>query len=284
MWVPNIRTLIINNVHPFPMANNEDSPRVREYPDSRRVKSVDTAFAMIELIKQEESLGLTEIADEMGLAKSTIHRYLNTLEERGYLTEEDNKYSLGLRFYNLGHIAKRQKSNYRVAENQVEKLAQSTGEKAQFVVEEHGRGIYIHQDRGRNAVQTDPRVGKRVYLHTTAAGKAILAYLPEERVDDIINQYGLKQMTDETITDEKTLKEELEGVREKGYATNEDEHINGLWGIGSPILGPSDRLVGAISVSGPSNRMRENLDEGEHLSSVRGAAEELSLNIQYTES
>lgn len=107
-----------------------------------------------------------------------------------------------------------------MAEEKVQKLAAETNERAQFIVEENSRRYYTHTENGEDAVLADARTGKRIYLHDSTAGKSILAQLPESRVRKIINSWGLPAYTEYTITDESELFEELEQIREQGYALN----------------------------------------------------------------
>ncbi len=115
---------------------------------------------------------------------------------------------------------------------------------------------------GNNAIQIDTHTGEAVYLHNTALGKAILAHLPKERVEEIIDRHGLPSKTDRTITDKKELFETLEGVHERGIAFDDEERINGLRCVAVPIL-DNGKTIGAISVSGPKSRMdNERFREG----------------------
>jgi DNA-binding IclR family transcriptional regulator len=99
-------------------------------------------------------------------------------------------------------------------------------------------------------------MGDWVYMHTTSAGKAMLAHYPQERVDEIIDQHGLESQTENTITTRDELYEVLERVRERGYAFNRAERRDGLQAIGAPVLAPDDRVLGGLSVTGPVRRMK----------------------------
>ncbi|WIV68655.1 IclR family transcriptional regulator [Natrialbaceae archaeon AArc-T1-2] len=168
-----------------------------------------------------------------------------------------------------------------MARPKVKELAMETNERAQFIVEEFGYGIYLHMETGDNAVETDVRIGKMASLHTTSAGKAILAHLPEEQVMRIVDRYGLSKRTENTITDPDALLEELETIRDRGYAYNDGERITGMRAVGVPITDVEDDVVGALSVSGPAHRMKGNWYEKEIPDLLLGTANELELNLTY---
>jgi DNA-binding IclR family transcriptional regulator len=248
----------------------------------RTVKSVDTLFSILEYLKENDGAGVTELSQELGLSKGAVHRYLRTLVENGYAVTEDGTYRLGLRFLDFGaHVRQRNRFNEYI-EPKVEQLADQTGERAQYLVEEHGVGIYLFRESGENAVKTDARVGKVVNLHTTAAGKAILAHLPEEKVEEILDRHGLIERTERTISDPDDLRASLADIRERGYALNRDEHVMGLWAAGVAIRDKDNRVLGGLSVSGPTTRMRERIENEEIQQQLLGVANEIELNIRYS--
>jgi len=247
-------------------------------------QSIETMFSIIKFMQEHGEAGVTETANELGLAKSTAHRYLATLKRLEFAVKdpEDHTYRLGLRFIGISEDVKNRDSHYQMAHQKAKQLARSTGERAQFIVEEHDRGIYVHRERGEQAVKTDAREGKRVHLSATAAGKAILAYLPRSRVEEIIDRYGLPQYTDNTIVSEEELYQQLEEIQERGYAINREEYINGLYAVGAPIRTSGGAVLGALSVSGPTNRVKDQMDNGDIPKLLRGAINEIELNLEYS--
>jgi DNA-binding IclR family transcriptional regulator len=165
--------------------------------------------------------------------------------------------------------------------NIVENLAETTQERAQFLVEEHGRGVYLHTATGDNAVQVNARLGKVNYLHASAAGKAIFANIDDERVDEIIDRWGLPRFTTQTITDRNELSEELGKIKDRGYSFNYEESISGLRAVGTPVMGQDGQVIGALSVSGPTNRLKGEWIESDIPDLLLGAANELELNIEF---
>ncbi len=247
----------------------------------RPLKTVETTLEIVDLLQEEDGLTLNGLAIELDSAKSTIHGHIKTLESHGYVVREDNCYYLGTQFLNRGGYVANRKQLYALAGAKVTKLAEETEERAQFVVEEHGKGTYVRTEVGSNAVPTDSRRGKRTFLHIASAGKAVLANLPDERVEMIIDRRGLPRFTENTITNREHLFDRLETIRERGYAFNREETVKGLRSVGVPVIESSGRVAGAFSVSGPTNRLQGDWFETEIPNLLLGIANELELNIEY---
>lgn len=241
-----------------------------------------TLFDVLESVKDNDGVTVTEVASELEYATSTVHRHLKTLESLGYIVEKTDGYHLGLRFLDLGQQARYSCPGYELAQEMVAELAAETKERAQFLVEEHGEAVYLCRSVGERAVHTDSGIGSRIPLHATAGGKAILASLPRERVYNITKNSVFDPITDETITDSDTLFEELEQIRNRGYSFNRQENLSGLHAVGVPVHGSDDEVIGALSVSGPSHRLKGELFQDELPDLLLGAANELELNIAYS--
>ena len=233
-------------------------------PPKNSVNAVMTTFEILETLQRLDGAGVTEIANEVGLTKGTVHNHLSTLEHKEYIVKTDEStYEVGFRFLDVAHHARRRIGVYDLVSEEVDKLAEKSGEMALFTVEEHCLGVCIYRALGENAVQTPLYVGHRDELHHTAVGKAILAHLPRERVEEILDQRGLTEQTANTITDMESLYAELEEIRDRGFAFNRGETITGLVGVGAPIIDPHGGVVGAISIIGPKSRMGEERLYGE---------------------
>lgn len=250
-------------------------------PGRNAVKTTDTAFDIIESLWDLETATLGRLADRHDVAKSTVHRHLATLVRRGYVVEEDGEYRLSLKFLDVGQFTRGRVEAYRLAKPKVRELADQTDERAQFIVEENGRSVYVHMSSGERAVRTNTYVGKHVPIHASAGGLAVLAHVEPSRVEEIVERRGLPAYTDHTITSREELYDELETVRERGYSVNDQGHIEGLRAIGAPVRGSDGDVVGALSVSGPTNRMRGERFEEDLPSLLLGSANELELNITY---
>lgn len=246
------------------------------------LKSVGTTFEILERMVEMNGCGVTEIANELDLPKSTAHRYLATLVECGYVIQSDGRYHISLAFKDfVDHVYNRERI-YSIAEKKVKIVAEQTGERVQFIDDEHFIGVAVHRSVGENAVQFGDSIGRRMLLHSTAAGKCILAHKSEGYVDDYIENHGLIEKTAYTITDPDELSSELEEVRQSGYAFNEHENIEGLRAVGVPILDANDDPLGAISISGPTNRLTKSTFREEYPDLLLGIANEIELTIEYS--
>jgi DNA-binding IclR family transcriptional regulator len=254
---------------------------MNERPSSRDVTAVQNMFDLVDVLMERDGAQVTEIADELGLAKSTVHQHLTTLCKEGYAVKKDGEYHVGLRFLSIGEYARKHREESQYAKQMVDQLAEETEERAQFFVEEYGRAIYLYISAGERAVEADRQTGKLRYLHSSAGGKAILAHLDRERVEEIIDQWGLPAETEQTITDRDELFEELAAIRERGYSVNKEESISGLWSIAVPVIANGD-VVGAFSVSGPRHRMESDWFHEELPNQLLGTANELEIKIAYS--
>ncbi len=226
------------------MANNQ----------SQTVDAIGTSFEILEALADLEGAGVSELASTLGIPKSTTHNHLQTLIQKEYIVQENNEYDIGLRFLRLGEYSRTRNRVFEIARPEINSLATETGELANLNVEEYGRGVFLYRAKGSDAVHMDTYAGKRVYLHTTAFGKSILAHLSAERVDKITEQHGLPAVTDQTITNLDELRSELDTISERGFALEREERLEGLCCVAAPII-VNGGVVGAVSVSGPESRM-----------------------------
>lgn len=249
----------------------------------RIIASVETATRLIEALYESSGAGITELAEQFDLSKGAVHHQLGTLRKQGFVVKEGTQYHPSLRFLNIGQGIKHQSEVFEAAKPELLKLADRSGEYAHLMVEQNGWGYILHKERGENANATVSRSGKRLHLHYTSTGKAILAHLPEERVKRIVDERGLPERTDDTITDREALFEELAEIREQGVAFDRGEQISNARCVGAPVLGPDGDVLGAISVSGPRGRINGEWFESELPDVVGSAADVIEMNIEMNE-
>lgn len=248
---------------------------------NNELSTTEKSFRIINALYENDGATLSRLNRFLDIPKSTIHRHLGTLQKHRYVHMEDNEYHVGFKFLELGEYTRNRKEAYQLAKEPVNTLAEETGERAQFVVEEQGRGIYLYIETGEHAVRTGLSVGQQIYLHSTSAGKVILSLLPDDRVNEILDEYGLPPLTENTITDSNELKSQLDEIRERGYAFNREENIKGLRAVSGPVTDENDILIGVLSVSGPSHRMKGEWFQSGLPDLVLGTANELELRIAY---
>jgi len=258
----------------YPMATEGDYP----------VKATRRTFEIIEALKTLDNAGVSEMAAELDMAKTTVFEHLETLSQLGYVVKNSGsgQYQLGTEFLELGGYVRNQMKIYNVAKPEVQDLAEETGEHANLMVEEHGLGTFLYKSEGSNAVQLDTYDGHRVHLQTTALGKAILAHLPKARVVEIFDQHGLPKITENTITDRDSLLEESQEIRDSGYATDCEERVEGMWCVAAPIVSNDGEVYGAVSVSGPKSRMQGDRFEQELPDKVTRTANVIEVNLTYS--
>ncbi|WP_135535926.1 MULTISPECIES: IclR family transcriptional regulator [Halostella] len=249
---------------------------------SNPVRSVETAFEVLETLRRLDGAGVTAVANELDLPKSSVYNHLETLEQEEYVVKQGSEYYVGLRFLDLGRYARQRDDLYETARPELESLADETGELVNLLVEEHGQGVYLCRVRGDKAVNVAASTGNRVYLHSTALGKAVLAHSSESRVDEVLNRHGMPTETERTTTDPAELKDQLDEIRERGVAFDREERIAGLCCVAVPILGDDGRPIAAISVSGPKSRMKGERLESKLPELLESAANVVKLNLTYS--
>lgn len=252
-------------------------------PPKTTLKTTENTIRVVNTLKRLDTAGVTELATHLDMSKSTVHDHLTTLKKHDYVTKhDDGTYGIGLGFFEMGEYARKRRKIYEIARPEVKALAEETGELANLMVEEHGRGVYLYRAHGEKAVTLDTHTGKRRYLHNTALGKAILAHLSEERVHEILNMHGLPVSTENTITDRDVLFEELKTISKRGVAYCGQERVEGLQCVAAPILSNDNRVLGAVSIAAPTTRMNGRRFEEEIPELVLQAANVIEINITYT--
>lgn len=257
---------------------------MNEIPDGRRIKSDEILFDIIDQMQQHGTVGVSELAGYVGRSKSTVHAHLVSMADRGYVVNEEGKYRLGLRFLDIGVYVRNTFDLYNVTKPKLEEVAARSEENARCLVEENGRGTFIAGATGKHSVRTDARVGTQMPLHCCSGGKAILAQLPKHRVRAIVERHGMEKRTENTITDLETLLEELETIREDGFAVNLGESVEGIHAVGAPVLNENGGVVGAISVSGAASRLPVERCRNEIADLIVATANEIELDLTFAES
>ncbi|SER40444.1 IclR family transcriptional regulator [Natrinema salaciae] len=250
-------------------------------PTGRRIRSVEIAFTILDAVRNHDGIGVTELADELGHSKSTIHSHLQTLESQEVIVRHGDGYRLSLQVLDMANDVRDQIANYDVIVDEVDELATETGEIAQFGLEEHGNVSYLYKAMGNRAVETASRAGGKQPMYSTSLGKAILAFLPTDRRESIIDDAAFASKTPNTITDASRLYEELEEISERGYATDDEENIEGLRCVAAPVRN-EQTVLGAISITGPASRITDDYLHGELAESVQRAANVIELNTKFS--
>ena len=216
----------------------------------RVLKTTMTSLEIVDMIKELDGAKFAEVARQIDRPKSTVYSHLNTLVHCGYLVKTDGEYHVSHKYLHIGEYVRNRHDGYSLAKESVHRLAVEANKLVDFTVEESGRLITIHaEDRG--AEERTFQVGRYYYLHTTAAGKAILAERSDSFVEEVLDEHGLPKLTDNTITERSVLYDELATYRDQGYAVNDQEFVNGLRSVGTVLRDGDGEIVGALSIGGP---------------------------------
>ncbi|MDO6848625.1 IclR family transcriptional regulator [Priestia megaterium] len=222
------------------------------------VKSVSRALDIVTIVSMErEGIGVTEIAKQMDINKSSVYRILTTLAQYGYIEQdqETGRYKLGYKFLEVSSKLLDSIDLRTEAKPFLQELESETNEVIHLVVYDQGEVVYIEKLEGNQTLRMHSKVGKRAPMHCTSVGKAILAFLPLNTVTSILERKGLPAHTDHTITDEESFLRELSEVKQKGYALDLEENEYGITCIAAPIFDHLGQAVAAVSISGATMRM-----------------------------
>jgi DNA-binding IclR family transcriptional regulator len=264
------------------VAEGRVEKRDGEYRRSLRdTEGVSVAFAVVEALKELQSATAEEIAAAVGRSTATVSHYLSWLESEGYITRQGEEYQNGLRFLDIGERVKHGTGIFDIAAEQVDDLAAECGELVLMSLLEHGQNVLLYKSHGPDAIQTSHEIGLREPLHCSGLGKAILSELPRERVERIVDEHGLPAFTEHTITDREELFAELDRTRERGYAIDDEEAKPGIRCIAAPVVIGDGDLYGAVSVTAPQSRMRNERFEETLPELVTGAANVIEVNSIY---
>lgn len=250
------------------------------------VETTEASLTLLEEIRREGGATSKKLAEKTDMSKSTIHRHLITLEQNGYVQRYGSIFQLGLKFLDMSESVRCQWPRDAI-NDVVSTLGERTDEEIDFFTVDRGRLISLesrhrkyHQILNRDVnVQSGNHHTSYYRMHTMGAGKAILAEYPDSRVRRIIDAWGLPANTDQTITSEAELFDELAAIRDRGYAVDDEEYARGLRTVGKVVQNPNGGVFGALNVAGPRYRMEGIILSEEIPSALESAAEELEAKI-----
>jgi IclR family acetate operon transcriptional repressor len=250
----------------------------RQQPGS--VQALDRGLALLEIIAQADGLSLTSIAQRAGIAASTAHRILATLKAAGFVQCDESRggYLIGVKAFKIGSAFLRNRKLVDVARGVLRDLMAAGDETANLGIENDGYVVFVSQLESHHAIRAFHRPGARGPMHASSLGKAMLAWLPEAGVAEILDRVGLPRLTDRTLIDREALIADLALTRERGWAVDDQEKADGMRCAGAPVFNEHGEVIGALSVSGPAVRMtHERLGELGPL--VKRAAAELTDRV-----
>lgn len=241
---------------------------------------VERSFKILERLAETGSTGVTELAKELDIPKTTAHSYLKTFEKMEYAINEDGEYRLSLRILLHAGRLRHASALYKVGRPQVDRLARETGEAVNLGVPEAGQRVIIYGAEGENAVWDDVPLGSRTPLNLTAIGKAILSGWSASRLEAFLTEHPLSSTTEHSLDTETALLDDIEATRDRGYSIESEEHILGVRAFGMPITTSDGSVIGAISLTGPNSRLRQEETETELVNELRQTANIITLRYQ----
>ncbi len=254
--------------------------RVGQMGKTKNIQSLERAFAILELFEEtNKKMSVKEISLALGLSKSTVFGLINTLSNLGYLMQDSEtlKYSLGYKILALGSAV----SSNDILANVADKCLQAVSDKFQettlCVIEENGYVVYIGKNESSSSIVLKTKIGTKKELYCTGVGKCYLAFMPGEKAEKILAR-GLESKTENTITDMDKMRMELNEIRKKGYAVDNEEYEIGISCVAVPVFNKSGDIISAISLTGPVFRIKK-LDLDVVAASLKEAADNISKNL-----
>lgn len=247
------------------------------------IKSIVKAGKIIDVIAFERvPISLSELSEQLGMAKSTLHGLLSTLVNIGYLEQEQEtgRYKLGVQLFELGSQIANTWNEKVIAHAYMTKLAEVTGETVHLAMLSNGEVLYVDKQEAYSSIRIATAPGAKLPAHCTGVGKILLAFSNEEEVKEILNKFGLKQYTAHTITNENMLYEELRKTVRQGYVFDNQEFLDGLRCVAAPIFNHNGKIMFALSISGPLYRMNNESIEKYRILLLE-AVEEISKKLGY---
>jgi DNA-binding IclR family transcriptional regulator len=223
----------------------------------KTVKSVLRAIEILDCLAVDPDMTLSEIARALKAPKSTAFEIITTLLERGIIEKghDRNRYRLGLRVFELGRKAQVGLEIRSIATPLMAALNCAVDEAVHLTVPDAGDVLYIESFQSSKSLRTYSAIGVRAPMHCTGVGKAILAFLQKDEVEQIIASKGLRRFTANTITSTSALFRELQATRERGFSIDDGEHEDGVRCVGAPIRDHTGRVVASLSISAPMQRL-----------------------------
>jgi len=250
---------------------------------SYNIGSLERGMKILEILaKKNEFMGVTELAKIMNLDKSMVYRLLATLRSKGYIEQdpETRKYLIGPKMVALSSRILGSNDIYFQAKPIMKRVLRETGETVHLAMLMDNQAVYIAQEVSPEVISINTEIGQREPLHCTAVGKALVAFLPEEELDAIIQELDFARHTAKTITSPQVFKAHCLEIRAQGYAVDDEELHEGVRCIGAPVRGYDGIVLASLGISGPSTRLQ--MDRIPRLAKiVTKWAEEASARLGY---
>ncbi len=265
------------------MVKTECIPYYETSMSEHSIQSVRRALRILKTFSYDSPrLELKEIARANDLPKSTTHRILSTLELEGFIRQSSltGTYQLGMVMFELGNLALSSTNIRTAAVPRMERLSAESGEATHLGILSNGEVVSFEVTPAQRGLTVGIRIGDRAPLHCTGVGKATLAFQPEEEIQRVLT-HPLQRFTARTIVESTRLDRELQSVREKGYAVDDSEHEEGIRCVAAPVWNRTGKVIGSLSISGPSMRIDKRKIPA-LAEMVKAVAAEISRELGYS--
>jgi len=249
------------------MPKKRSSKPLRVQADKNYIEVMGKIFTVLEYFvergSKQRSVAFVEVAGAVPFARTTVHRILYSLERLGYVEKDELKshYQLAAKFFELTGPAIHFRRLKSLSKGVMQNLLLRFSETINLGVLEDGQVAYIDVLQSPSALRIAAVPGERNPVHSTALGKAMLAFLPESQVEAILEHHPLIRRTPKTITQKKHLLEHLASVRERAVAFDMEENLSGVVCVAAPIFDQAGRAIAGLSISGPATRMEPKLSQ-----------------------
>ncbi|MBR0596719.1 IclR family transcriptional regulator [Sinanaerobacter chloroacetimidivorans] len=251
---------------------------------SNDVKSIRKAFLIMEELDMAGELSLGDLSERLSMDKATVHRLVTTMKNAGYINQnkENKKYSNSLKLLAMGNRVMEKTGLKHIARPYIEDLAEKSGETINLSVRVGSNVIYIDKIESNSTIKVGITVGTSVPGYCTGMGKAVLAFLPEDELKELMKPVSYEKFTRHTAENYEELQEKLQKVREDGYSMDDEEYVDGLISFGAPIFDYHGNPIGAISVSCPKYRFEESTHLTAYSRFVVETANKISKQLGYS--
>jgi IclR family transcriptional regulator, acetate operon repressor len=225
-----------------------------------QVQSLDRALSILERLADADGMTLTDLAQSVGLAPSTTHRLLTTLQQRRFADFDDDYgvWVIGVGAFNVGNAFLRNRRIVSLGRPVMRRLMEEVGETVNLAVEDKDELVYVTQFESHAPMRAFFRPGRRAPMHASAIGKAMLAEFDDAALTGFLHRKGMPRFTDKTIVDPAALRCELARIRERGWAVDDEEHTVGMRCVAATLHNEHGEVIAGVSLSGPSVRVTEN--------------------------
>lgn len=247
------------------------------------IQAVDRALRILDLFDEYETeLKITEIGERMALHKSTVHSLLKTLKKHHYIEQnpENGKYRLGMKLFERGNFVIQSLDLRTAAKEYLVTLSKQTAKTVHLVILDGKEGVYIDKVESSAATILYSKIGRRVPIHSSGVGKALVAFKTDEELEKILEGYNYIQQTPNTITDTETFLKEIEIIRKKGHAIDNQENEPGVYCVAIPVRSYTGQVVAAISMSTTATQIKEE-ELNKNIELLKATANELSKKLGY---